>query len=60
MHRVLDKVVGMQNLARALAQELSTLGFNVTNVDGLANAAVTPDAKRIVLEATDAVDPKGQ
>ena len=58
MHRVLDKVVGMQNLARALAQELSTLGFNVTNVDGLANAAVTPDAKRIVLEATDAVDPK--
>ena len=58
MHRVLDKVVGMQNLARALAQELSTLGFNVTNVDGLANAAVTPDAKRIVLSATDTVDPK--
>lgn len=58
MHRVLDKVVGMQNLARALAQELSTQGFNVTNVDGLANAAVTPDAKRIVLSATDTVDPK--
>lgn len=58
MYRKINKVVGMQNLARAVAHALSEVGFNVTNVDGLLNAAVTPDAKRIVLAATNTVDPK--
>lgn len=58
MFRKLEKVVGMQNVARAIAQAMSEMGFTVTTVDGLPNTVVTTDAKRIVLDATNTVDPK--
>lgn len=51
-----QNVVGLEALARNLAQSFSTSGFQVVAVDGAAGTSITPAAKKIVLSAAMAVD----